>query len=171
LDPTDAIILVVCGISGFLIGKKLSIPAYALIGPMVFSAAVHLAGFTTGNVPRELASVAQLVVGTAVGCRFVGITLGTMFRVSWLAAVNATLLILAAALTVSLVTRYFDTPPPILFLSLAPGGLAEMSLIALALGVDTAFVTVMHFMRLLLVMMLAPAAYRILGGRPPADTE
>jgi uncharacterized membrane protein AbrB (regulator of aidB expression) len=94
-----------------------------------------------------------------------------MFRVSWLAAVNATLLILAAALTVSLVTRYFDTPPPILFLSLAPGGLAEMSLIALALGVDTAFVTVMHFMRLLLVMMLAPAAYRILGGRPPADTE
>ena len=55
-----------------------------------------------------------------------------------------------------------------LFLALAPGGLTEMSLVALALGADTAFVTVMHFFRVSMVMIIAPQVFRLLPGPNPS---
>ncbi len=171
LKLEDAMILAACGIVGFMVARRFRVPAYALIGPMVVSAAVHLAGWTSGNIPGGFVATAQLVVGAAVGCRFAGISIRRMLQVAWLAAVNAMTLILLAAVVGSIAARFIDTDGSALFLSLAPGGLAEMSMIAFALDVDTAFVTVMHFMRLLLVMMLAPLAYRFLsrrGKRGPA---
>jgi uncharacterized membrane protein AbrB (regulator of aidB expression) len=52
-----------------------------------------------------------------------------------------------------------------LFLSIAPGGLAEMSLIAFALAADTAFVTVMHFLRVMVVMLSGALIFRVIFGR------
>ena len=49
-------------------------------------------------------------------------------------------------------------PIAALVLAFAPGGLAEMSLIALALGVDPAFVSSHHVVRIFLVVVLAPLA-------------
>ncbi|MBT7758307.1 MAG: AbrB family transcriptional regulator, partial [Rhodospirillaceae bacterium] len=46
-----------------------------------------------------------------------------------------------------------------------PGGLAEMSLIALALDVDTAFVATMHLVRILLIVTLAPIFFRAMGWK------
>src|SRR3546814_5989861 len=43
-----------------------------------------------------------------------------------------------------------------LALTLSPGGLAEMSLIALALGVDVAIISTMHVLRIAIVVLLAP---------------
>ena len=52
-----------------------------------------------------------------------------------------------------------------LVLAYAPGGLAEMSLVALALSIDIAFVATHHAFRLFIVLMLAPPAFRWLKGR------
>lgn len=166
LGAGDFLILAGCGVVGYLVAARLRLPAYALIGPLFLSAAVHLAGLTTSSVPSEIAASAQLVVGTALGSRFAGISLRQMARVAWLAAVTSVALLASAVLIVTLASHLTDTAAPTLFLALAPGGLAEMSLIALALGVDTAFVTIMHFLRVVMVIVLAPYFYRILpGGR------
>ena len=90
-----------------------------------------------------------------------------MGRVAWLAAITSIVLIGSAAAVASLASLFLDVGPSTMFLALAPGGLAEMSLIALALGVDTAFVTIMHILRVVLVVILAPYAFRILPGRAP----
>ncbi len=47
-----------------------------------------------------------------------------------------------------------------LVLSYAPGGLAEMSIIALAVGGNVALVAVHHLVRVTLVMVIAPPLYR-----------
>ena len=52
-----------------------------------------------------------------------------------------------------------------LLLAFAPGGLAEMALISLALGIDTAFVSTHHLIRLSAIMLLAPVFFRILESR------
>jgi hypothetical protein len=49
-------------------------------------------------------------------------------------------------------------------LSFAPGGLAEMSLIALALNVDAAFVSTHHVVRIALIVTLSPLVFRIVRG-------
>ena len=59
----------------------------------------------------------------------------------------------------------------VLFLSIAPGGLAEMSLIAFALSADTAFVTIMHFLRVLVVMLSGALVFRLVFGRPAAAKQ
>ena len=51
-------------------------------------------------------------------------------------------------------------PLPALVLAFAPGGLAEMSLIALALGVDAAFVSTHHIVRIVLIVSLVPLTFR-----------
>ena len=47
-----------------------------------------------------------------------------------------------------------------LVLAFAPGGLAEMSLIAIAVGADSAFVATHHIIRVILIVGVAPALFR-----------
>jgi ABC-type transport system involved in cytochrome bd biosynthesis fused ATPase/permease subunit len=47
-----------------------------------------------------------------------------------------------------------------MLLALMPGGLGEMTLIALALGIDVPFVVTHHMVRIALVMLIAPLVFR-----------
>jgi uncharacterized membrane protein AbrB (regulator of aidB expression) len=45
-------------------------------------------------------------------------------------------------------------------LAFAPGGLAEMSLIAFALAIDAAFVAAHHVLRIAMIVVAAPLIFR-----------
>ena len=49
-----------------------------------------------------------------------------------------------------------------LFLALAPGGLAEMSIIALSFGTAAAFVSTHHIVRIILLVVIAPTIFKFL---------
>ena len=60
------------------------------------------------------------------------------------------------------------------FLAFSPGGLTEMSLLALALGQEVAYVASAHIARIVLVIFCTPIAFRLLGPRlraQPPRTE
>ena len=52
-------------------------------------------------------------------------------------------------------------PLPLLVLAFVPGGIAEMSLVALALTDDPAFVATHHIVRIGLVVLLASGLFRL----------
>ena len=52
-----------------------------------------------------------------------------------------------------------------LLLAYAPGGLAEMSLIALALNANAPFVATHHIARIAMVVIAAPAAFKLVDAR------
>jgi len=165
IAASDLLVLGVCALVGGLVAQALKLPAAALVGPMVLSAAVHLLGWTAAKPPLELVAAAQVVVGSALGARFAGVTLRQISR-SMLAASGATVLLLAATLAFALgLAGIAGLPVYPLVLAFSPGGLAEMSLIALAIGADPAFVATHHIVRICLVVMLAPAAFRLLVRR------
>jgi uncharacterized membrane protein AbrB (regulator of aidB expression) len=84
-------------------------------------------------------------------------------------AFAATAALLAVTLvTAALVYALTGLPFASLVLAFSPGGLAEMSLIALALDIDPAFVATHHVVRIFLVVVLAPLAFRIWRRREPA---
>jgi len=131
---SDIAVLLACGVLGYLLADRARLPAAPLVGPMVLSAATHLFGLTASQPPAEVIAVAQVVVGTAIGCRFVGTRPLVMARAISLAC-GATLILLAASAACGLaLAALLDLPAAGAFLGFAPGGLAEMSLIALALG-------------------------------------
>lgn len=161
----DLLILALCGFGGMLAARLARVPAAFLVGPMLFSAATHLAGWTAASPPAELVAAAQVVIGSAIGCRFAGTRIGFMLRVV-ASALGLTLLLLLLSLGFAYVMHAMTgLPTPYLILAYAPGGLAEMSLVALALSFDAAFVATHHIVRIFLVVILAPLAFRLGAAR------
>ena len=128
---------------------------------MVLSAIVHVTGITTSKPPDPLIAFAQIAIGAAIGGRFTGMALSYMAKVAGHAIVSAIVMLamtVAFALALAYATGY---PLPAIVLAFAPGGLAEMSLIALALSVDAAFVASHHIARIIMVVTLAPIVFSL----------
>ncbi len=167
LAPADLVILGSCALLGYALASVLKLPTAAVTGPMLLSAAIHLAGWTDAKPPSELVVVAQVVMGAFIGVRFTGTALALVGR-TMVVAFGSTLILIAVTLVFSVAVHWLtDLPVAALALAYSPGGLAEMSLIALALGLDGAFVASHHILRILVIVLAAPATFRLFG-RPKA---
>jgi uncharacterized protein len=157
--------LAACGMVGAYVGIRLRLPAATMFGPMIASAIVHMTGLTSARPPVELVSAAQVVMGVAVGCRFAGTRLGEVWRIVLHAAVFAAILLALAVVSAAILHALTGLPTTGLVLAYAPGGVTEMSLVALALAVDVAFVATHHAVRLFIVLIAAPIAFRLMRAK------
>lgn len=157
----DAILLAACAAIGAVLGTKLRLPAPAFLGPLILSAAVHLTGITHSAPPGLLINAAQVALGTILGCRFLGIAPRTVLRagVFSLGATALTLILAAGGAWAMWAGAGVGIDQGLL--ALAPGGLTEMGLIALAIHADVAFVALHHVVRILVVIVLAPVLVRL----------
>lgn len=160
VSPTDYLLLAACAI-GWPIAQKLRIPAASLVGPMILSALLHLGGVTESQPPTVIVNLAQLFIGTAVGCRFTGAGKREVGHALAIGGGLAVLMLALTALFAFAVNAITGTPFPVAVLAFSPGGLAEMSLVGLALGVDVAFIATHHVARIFLVILLAPAVIKL----------
>ena len=161
---SDFVILAACAL-GYPLAKMLRFPAASLLGPMICSAAVHLTGLTAAKPPSEIVNLSQLVIGTGLGCRFVGLHVKRVLKTVMISTgVTAFMLALAAAFAFGL-SRFTGLGFPALWLSFSPGGLAEMTLISLAMGIDTAFVSTHHLVRMLFLVFAGPMVFALIRNR------
>jgi hypothetical protein len=161
----DMLVLTFCGIAGFILARLARLPAAAILGPMLFSAALHMSGVTDAKPPVELVAAAQVVVGTTIGCRFAGVKLALVLR-TILASFGSTVILVVSSLLFAMLLHPLTGLPTIgIFLAFAPGGVAEMSLIALALSLDAALVATHHIVRIFLIVVFTPMLFRVLPAR------
>jgi len=164
LSGFDAILLLACAILGSLIASRLNLTAPTFLGPLILSALVHLTGITQSTPPPLLIVAAQVVLGTVLGCRFQGIRPATLFHAGML-SVAATILTLSLALGTGMIMQATSgVSVEQAVLALAPGGLTEMGLIAMAIHSDVAFVALHHVVRIIFVLVVAPFAFKRLAG-------
>ena len=160
----DLMILLLCGL-GYPLARLLRLPAAPMLGPMALSVAVHLSGVTEAKPPAEIVNLAQVVIGTSIGCRFVNIPVMRVLKLLMVSA-GATCFMLALAAAAALgVEAATGLPFPALWLAFAPGGLAEMTLICLAMGIDTAFVSTHHLLRVVFMVTAAPLVFALIRKR------
>lgn len=161
----DELWLGMTAVAGGFIGYVLRLPARLLLGPMLISAAVHILGWTKFVPAVEIVNVAQLVLGTTIGCRFVGTAPREIIRILTL-SLGSTIILLAITLVFAAVISRFSSYSLItLLLAYSPGGLAEMSLVALSLGIEVAFVAAHHIIRVFMVMVGAAPVFALMRGR------
>ena len=110
-------------------------------------------------------AIAQIVLGTTIGCRFAGVPLPLVGRTILHALASGAIMIAIAIGCAVVADRFIDLPIAGVILAYVPGGLPEMSMVALALGIDAAFVAFHHITRLLLVITFAPVIFRIVRPR------
>lgn len=153
--PVDLVILILCGVVGSFVGLRLKVPAPTFLGPMVFSAVAHMAGLTAASPPTAIVICAQLLLGSIVGCRFVGVPPAKVLQSFGITAV-ATVVMLAVAIGFAQVfSKMFGQTPEQILLAYAPGGLTEMSLVSLSMGADVAYIATHHLFRVILLLSIA----------------
>lgn len=156
------------GVVGYWLAVLLRLPAAQVIGPLMVSAGVHLAGATAARPPMELVAMAQVVLGASIGCRFAGLSArGLSGRFAAGALSTGLTMVVTVAVALGLASAA-GVPFPVLLLAFAPGGLAEMCLVAMSFGIDVAFISTHHVARIVLVVALAPLVFRLSGVRDSA---
>jgi uncharacterized membrane protein AbrB (regulator of aidB expression) len=113
-----------------------------------------------GVPPAWLVGVTQVVVGCGLGARFAGIERAMLVRAARLAVVNAVVAMTIAFGFSWALTPLVGQPMTAVFLAFAPGGLAEMSLIALSLEISVVYVTVHRVARIVMSVLIAKGARR-----------
>lgn len=137
---------------GVTVGTIFRFPARYLLGPMIASAALHLSGVSDFVLPSAFLALAQIVIGAIVGCRFVNTAPSMIVRVIGL-SIGSTVLLLSISMGFAfLISRFTGDQFVGTMLAYSPGGVAEMSLIALSLGIEVPFVVFHHIVRVLIVV-------------------
>jgi len=165
LTALDAALLLGCGVLGWAAGPRLRLPAPQLMGALLLSAVAHATGLMDAKPPAAISAAAQLGIGAAIGCTFAGVrarALGRTLAVAFGTIGAMLVLTLAVSIGLAALTGW---PAAAILLAYAPGGVTEMSLVALAIGVDVVFVATHHIIRFSFVIMIAPAMARLLGRR------
>ncbi|MGI9390382.1 MAG: AbrB family transcriptional regulator [Boseongicola sp.] len=158
----DLALLLACAILGTLIAPYLRLPAPQILGPMILSGVAHSTGITDAPPPSIAVNAAQLVMGTVVGCRFYGVAAREIGRDILLASGASGSMIIVALLTAFAVTTLSGISFQETFLTFSPGGLPEMSLLAIAMSADVAYVATIHILRITIVIAVAPLVFRLL---------
>jgi uncharacterized protein len=144
-----------------LAGKLLRIPAGVLLGPMIATGALTLAGAGDAiAVPPLLRETAFGIIGLQVG---LGFTMETVRQVGrLLAPVLASIAALLLACFGLAVLLAATTPESLLdaYLATTPGGLYAVLAVAFGAGANTTFIIAVQGLRVLVMVLLAPVAVR-----------
>ncbi|MCJ8143937.1 AbrB family transcriptional regulator [Ancylobacter sp. A5.8] len=165
----DWALLIGCGVIGFFLGRPYRTFGGVMLVPMVLSAIVHIAGFTTLSPPAWLVTLVQITIGSIAGSRFAGLKLAEFRSTIMYALVWAVTLVVTAFLAAMACLGLTEHTLAELALGFAPGGIVEMTIVAYAMSVEVAFVVTCQLSRITLVLMLAPVLFRLTGHKPPAD--
>lgn len=149
---TDLPFVAMAGASGLLLGRILRLPAQQITGPMLMAAILSLTGLFQIDMPDWLIKLAQIIVGTALGMRFTGLSRALVLRGVGLSLLSVGSMLFVSAVFASALVPLTGQPFDVLLISFAPGGVTEMSLVALSLQANPAFVTLHHIIRILITV-------------------
>jgi len=110
--------------------------------------------------PTLFVVAAQITIGTIIGTRFIGATMAEVRKDIGLSAIASLLMLIAAIGFAEAIAWISGVPLAQAFLAFSPGGLTEMSLLTLAMGQDVTYVSVMHIIRITLVIAIAPFVFK-----------
>lgn len=143
-------ILIVCGLAGWL-AQKLKIPTGYMLGPVFLLMGINMVGIEVPRIPISLLHIAQLMVGIHIGLLLKKEDLHLSKRHIFYAFVSAGIYIGAAYglsfLMKSLYSLDFKTG----FLSIVPGGLDQMGIIAASVHANVTIVTAFQLFRILVI--------------------
>lgn len=158
-------LMVAAALVGWKGGERIGLFGAAIMGPLIVTAILSLAGLLHQRPPREALLAAQFLIGLGIGVSYVGVSLHEIRDTVAGGAAFVLILALLAAVATEAVTLASLAPPVEAFLAFTPGGQAEMSMLAIVSGADLGFVVVHHLVRILLVILGAPVLFRWLRPR------
>jgi membrane AbrB-like protein len=168
ITPADAAILIASGLAAAFLGLKLKVPGGGILPPMAASGLLFGTGIVTGHIPDWASFFCAFLLGWAMGVRFGGISIAELLRhLRHGTALVVAMIALTMAMAV-LLAPIFGRGLAETMLGLAPGGIGEMSVTAVLIGVDAGFVGALQTTRLVMINVALPFIARM-AKRDDAD--
>ncbi|MEO9825839.1 MAG: AbrB family transcriptional regulator [Paracoccaceae bacterium] len=168
LPLSQMALMVFCALVGWQLAKRVGLFGASILGPLLLAAVFALTGILEHRPPAEAIWAAQFFIGTSVGAHYAGVT-GAEVRKDVAAAIGFCVILLILTVIFAEVIHLLNLAPPMeTILAFAPGGQAEMTVLALIVGADMAFVIAHHVLRIFAVILGAPLAARVFKA-PPQD--
>jgi membrane AbrB-like protein len=156
IELDDLGILIVGALVVMWVMQRYRVPIPYMVGPLLASAGLRLAGLVEGVLPHQLVEVALVVTGSSIGTRFHGIAPLKLARFGLLTLGGTSVLMAVSAIFALAISALTGQEFLVVLLAYAPGGVAEMSLIALAIGANPGFVAIHHVARIVFVLLSVP---------------
>ncbi|MFS4580718.1 AbrB family transcriptional regulator [Phaeobacter sp. C3_T13_0] len=161
----EILIMVAAAVVGWKGGERLGLFGASILGPMIITAALSLAGVIHFRPPAEALLIAQFFIGCGIGIHFLGVTARELTRIVAAGVAYVLVLMVLAAGFTGLVTGLGLGDPVAVFLAFAPAGQAEMTVLAIVTGADLGFVITHHLTRIVIVIVGAPVVAGFIARR------
>lgn len=167
VPPEELALMVVCALGGWQLAKRVGLFGSSILGPLIAAGAFALAGLLQHRPPAEAVWAAQFFIGMTIGAKYSGVTLAEVRRDVTAALGFCLILILLTLMVVEAIYGLGLAPGMETLLAFAPGGQAELTVLALIVGADMAFVVAHHMLRIFVVILGAPIAARVFRKDAP----
>lgn len=160
----QGLLLVATALFGWWGALRIRLFGAPILGPLILGAALSMSGVLTARPPAEAILAAQYFIGLGIGAAYTGVTMAELRRDVAAGFAFCLVLALIALVFAEAVALTGLAPTLEAFLAFAPGGQAEMVVLALVAGADLAFVVAHHLVRLVVVIIGAPVVARRTGA-------
>lgn len=148
-----------------LLGKKVHFPTTFLLAPLIAAALLHLSGLHGPVLPSALMSAAQLMIGCYVGLLLKPENLPNKNRLVTLSIASGVILVMGSCGLSYLLTQLHPVSAATSLLSLAPGGMDQMGIIAHEINADVSIVTGYQLFRTFFIFFAVPPLLRLIFAR------
>jgi membrane AbrB-like protein len=163
--------MVSAALIGWKGGEKIGLFGASILGPMIVTGILSLTDVIHYRPPAEAILVAQFMIGIGIGVGYVGVTMHEIRRDVSAGVIFVLMLAGLAALFTEVVVLFGLAPAVDGFLAFAPGGQAEMTVLAIIVGADLGYIIVHHLTRVLLVISGAPIVARLMRVRERQEKD
>jgi hypothetical protein len=150
--------------AGAVLFQKLRLQNPWTMGPLMVSAGLSVMEIQLSGIPHVISNIAQLGLGMALGSRFEREFFLRYRLFIPIALINGTYIIVASAAVAVLVAWLSGIPLATALTGCGPGGIAEMTITAKALGLAVATVTAFQFVRIVFANFGAALLLRLVVG-------
>lgn len=139
---------------GAILGQRFRVPTAFLLGPMLITTILHLFVLEAPVLPDALLNASQFLIGTHVGLSFKRQSSGNVAKTAALALGSGTLLIIGSLGLTWLFEHWLGTSTATAFLSMAPGGMDQMAVMAHEVGANLPMVSGYQMFRLFFIFFV-----------------
>ena len=164
-SPQGLLALGVAGVAASMLFERLGITAPIILGATFVSAVLHGTGWVHGTLPADVAILGFVLLGTAIGGRFAGVTPRAVLEAMPVALIAFMISITVAMIFAWPAAHLAGVSYATALIAFAPGGLEAMSVLAFSMGLDPLYVGAHHLLRFLLVGFGLPVMLALMARR------
>ncbi|MEG0260191.1 MAG: AbrB family transcriptional regulator [Lysinibacillus sp.] len=160
----------ICYVAG-MFAQKIKMPTGYLLGPVFMLIGLNLSSYDVPQMPFELLHIAQLFIGIYIGLMLKKDSLHLSKRNIAYAFISSIILLGTTFVFTLIMQKVYMLDFRTSFLSIVPGGLDQMGIIATSVQADVTIVTAFQLMRVLFVSIFIVPFVKLYNTKKIAHHE